>query len=860
MKRGFSLEFMVLIVMMAIGISVTGHFIPAAHCATISGQFVIPDSDMGFKPQVYDMKIRVEGTEVSADVVPIDQFTADFTLTGVPSGQITVLLIERSDQDVFTHSSKRAEVNITGDTITGVSFNLSYHWKGLAGYPSPWGTNGYGEWTPHFVSDQVGFILFRVRGEGINPERMELYRTTNDGLAWSEIGHWEFNQTAWDGHAPYPSLDRSFHFSDQDHGVVFAAQNCLPCGGCGSGVFYTADGGQHWDFAPLPLAPLNAYAIGISRFAQINPNHLIGLGSVGCHVQGYSLDFYDAIWESIDAGATWELKASWNPAIGGSALGANADGKAIAYLTPYWGGAGVGRSVAKRDVSGNWTKEDDNSIATNSGYGPADLPMVGDTAWVTNAGPGQLATLPAGLYRSNDAGLNWTKISDALLQYMDFATANKGFGIAGSSYITYDGGVTWFYQSAGDGWCCHGNNIWAFDTTHAIWHGGGPNVPMQLFTYVEPWEANFEVLAGVKLRNGYALKGDTNVPVASYKFLSHGPVPLHLKKIKLHAFGIGDEMASIGTVKVWWDKNGNGSVDGDDLLIDSSSYSGDDGVITFSDGTGHLIEQFNPSYFLVTYDFSHGAYDWDTFSCFINPEEIEAETADAHTPLSPTVPLGHQLPGRRITVPLAFNDIPTEHWAKDYVYALEESRISGGCGAPGFCPDDPVTRGQMAVFIETSLGVLSAPVCFGYVFLDVNENVMSPAFCGYIERLAADGITGGCGGRNYCPNEHITRAEMAVFIEAALGNSANFCTGRFADVPDWNPFCGFVERLGRRRGHGRVYGNDFLSRRPCDPRRDGGLSGGRATPADALIFKCFPFARRETIWAFCGIHYHFARR
>jgi len=219
-------------------------------------------------------------------------------------------------------------------------------------------------------------------------------------------------------------------------------------------------------------------------------------------------------------------------------------------------------------------------------------------------------------------------------------------------------------------------------------------------------EANFEILTGVKLRNGYALKGETNVPAASYKLLNHGPIPLNVKKIKLHGSGTGNEVLTISAVKLWWDKNGNGSVDMGDVLIDSGVYAGDNGEITFSIGTDYPVQQLFPFYLLVTYDFSNTATDWDTFGCFIKPDEVEAETLDTHTSILPAAPVGQQLPGRLNTVPKAFEDIPSEHWAKDYVYALEESGITGGCGDPGFCPDDPVTRAQMAVFIETSLGVL----------------------------------------------------------------------------------------------------------------------------------------------------------
>ncbi|PWB77181.1 MAG: hypothetical protein C3F07_02515, partial [Anaerolineales bacterium] len=34
----------------------------------------------------------------------------------------------------------------------------------------------------------------------------------------------------------------------------------------------------------------------------------------------------------------------------------------------------------------------------------------------------------------------------------------------------------------------------------------------------------------------------------------------------------------------------------------------------------------------------------------------------------------------------------------------------------------------------------------------------------WIEQLAAEGITGGCGGSNYCPDTSVTRAQMAVFL------------------------------------------------------------------------------------------------
>jgi hypothetical protein len=95
---------------------------------------------------------------------------------------------------------------------------------------------------------------------------------------------------------------------------------------------------------------------------------------------------------------------------------------------------------------------------------------------------------------------------------------------------------------------------------------------------------------------------------------------------------------------------------------------------------------------------------------------------------------------------------------------MYELGITGGCGGGKYCPAAPVTRAMMAVFIETALGV-SPPASAGGVFNDVDEGTFG---CDFIEDLAARGITGGCGGGNYCPNSPMTRAEMAVFLGKAF--------------------------------------------------------------------------------------------
>lgn len=112
-----------------------------------------------------------------------------------------------------------------------------------------------------------------------------------------------------------------------------------------------------------------------------------------------------------------------------------------------------------------------------------------------------------------------------------------------------------------------------------------------------------------------------------------------------------------------------------------------------------------------------------------------------------------------------FSDVPFTHWAWSYIETLYKAGITGGCSASplNFCPDTVVTRAQMAVFIERAVHGS------GYIPPEPNGNLFGDVSSGYwaaawIESLANEGITGGCGQGNYCPESSITRAQMAVFL------------------------------------------------------------------------------------------------
>ncbi|MBK8620048.1 MAG: S-layer homology domain-containing protein [Anaerolineales bacterium] len=121
-----------------------------------------------------------------------------------------------------------------------------------------------------------------------------------------------------------------------------------------------------------------------------------------------------------------------------------------------------------------------------------------------------------------------------------------------------------------------------------------------------------------------------------------------------------------------------------------------------------------------------------------------------------------------------FADAPTDYWAWQYVERLYAAGITGGCSVTplNYCPDSGVTRAQMAIFLLKGIhGSSYAPPAVGGStgFGDVATDYWAAA---WIKQLAAEGITGGCGGGNYCPDNTVTRAQMAVFLMKAKNGSS----------------------------------------------------------------------------------------
>ena len=114
----------------------------------------------------------------------------------------------------------------------------------------------------------------------------------------------------------------------------------------------------------------------------------------------------------------------------------------------------------------------------------------------------------------------------------------------------------------------------------------------------------------------------------------------------------------------------------------------------------------------------------------------------------------------KVTAGTPFNDLGASQFAHEIAW-LYQSGITGGCTATRFCPTNPVTREQMAAFLNRAIGLPST----GTDFFDDDDGTL---FERDINRLAAAGFTGGCATRRFCPDANVTREQMASFLTRAF--------------------------------------------------------------------------------------------
>ena len=140
-----------------------------------------------------------------------------------------------------------------------------------------------------------------------------------------------------------------------------------------------------------------------------------------------------------------------------------------------------------------------------------------------------------------------------------------------------------------------------------------------------------------------------------------------------------------------------------------------------------------------------------------------------------------------------YGDVPEDAYFSVPVATLAEQGVFAGTECDeGFCPDDPIDRKTMAVWIVRVLDGQDPPAITQTRFNDVDASSFHAAF---IERMVQLGVTQGCGnGSGYCPDDNVTRAQMAAFLSRGY-DLPDGPDPDFGDVPHFEWYADYVAKL-----------------------------------------------------------------
>jgi IPT/TIG domain/S-layer homology domain len=477
-----------------------------------------------------------------------------------------------------------------------------------------------------------------------------------------------------------------------------------------------------------------------------------------------------------------EVNAAGNT-IGGSASGA---GNVIGFNAS--GGIGMEGGADGLVIQGNFIGTDATGTMPLGNQGPAVVISGSNNLIIGGVNPGE----------SNVMAFNGASMSGGVLMYSGTGNAIRGNSIHDNVKTGIDlGGSGPHPNDLGDG-DTGANALQNFPIVSAVSYGAHTTVDgllnstasttFDLDFYSNPVCSNFP-------RD--FLQGETYIGSAQVTTNASGNGSFHVTT--LDATPVGSRISVTAT-----DPDGNTSEFSQRLDFSDNVHSGDS-----AGGTALTISGTN---------FLSG------LSVTIGGTPATGVSVDSYTSLSATTPALNPGTANDIVVTNTdettgtlvkgfvadFLDVPDIQQFHFYVTTLVSNGITAGVGGGLYGINDDTLRQQMAVFLLKAQHGLcyTPPPCTG-VFSDVP---CSSNFAPWIEAMAAEGITGGCGGGKFCPQNPVRRDQMAVFLMKAEHGSSYVpptCMSIFDDVPCPGPFADWIEQLYHESITGGCGGNNY---------------------------------------------------
>jgi D-alanyl-D-alanine carboxypeptidase len=207
--------------------------------------------------------------------------------------------------------------------------------------------------------------------------------------------------------------------------------------------------------------------------------------------------------------------------------------------------------------------------------------------------------------------------------------------------------------------------------------------------------------------------------------------------------------------------------------------------------TGYAIDITQPGYAIYEFDESP-AYGWLSANNYENAKRhgwIPSYPPDATQQGPRPEPWEWTYVGPDNIWCFGFESIDGNRFCDDRTSVFEAdiewlvgAGITAGCSEAGyrFCPDEPVSRGQLAAFLHRALGDAIGAAAEPAAFIDTAGSV----FADDIAWLSMTGITRGCSADQFCPEESVTRGQLAAFLVRAMGYTDDGGGDLFVDDDD----------------------------------------------------------------------------